>query len=144
MGYIFGSLLQKDLDEFVKDWNDHPIRRNRHTPSPHGCPNDIYDMPSLYGKHFLTQEDINTDNYKHRTGTSDQLQPMDTTLWTTCMLHESTAAPKLCPVVFQNTADVVLHTNFGLTIDDVTHANCRNIYLQLVYHIELSVADGSF
>ena len=50
LAFTFGNLLQRDLDAFVEEWNAHPIRKNRHAPSPHGCPNDIYDMPTLYGK----------------------------------------------------------------------------------------------
>ena len=36
--------------DFVQDWNEHPIRRNNNAVSPHGRPNDIYDMPSLHGE----------------------------------------------------------------------------------------------
>ena len=50
LAFTFGRVLQKDLDAFVSDWNAHPIRRNRHSSSPHGRPDDIYDMPELYGK----------------------------------------------------------------------------------------------
>lgn len=49
LGYVFGNLLQKDLEEFVSDWNTHPIRKNRAMDTPHGRPVDIYDMPELYG-----------------------------------------------------------------------------------------------
>lgn len=49
LAFTLGELLQKDLNLFVADWNSHPIRRNRNTPtSPHGCPDDIYAMPTLY------------------------------------------------------------------------------------------------
>ena len=51
--FTLGNLLQKDLDEFVTQWNEHPIRKNRQTLSPHGCPIDIYDMPAVYGKDWL-------------------------------------------------------------------------------------------
>ena len=50
LAFTFGALLQADLDAFVEEWNAHPIRKNRHAPSPHGRPNDMYDMPTLYGK----------------------------------------------------------------------------------------------
>ena len=52
LGYVFGDLLHKDLEEFVSDWNSHPIRKNRAVTTPHGCPIDIYDMPELYGKSY--------------------------------------------------------------------------------------------
>ena len=50
LAFTFGGVLQKDLDAFLLDWNVHPIRQNRLASSPHGCPDDIYDMPALYGK----------------------------------------------------------------------------------------------
>ncbi|XP_065901982.1 uncharacterized protein [Dysidea avara] len=59
--FVFGELLQKDLNEFVAEWNSHPIRKNRHARSSHGCPDDIYDMPVLHG-------------------VQDQLQDFDTNL----------------------------------------------------------------
>jgi len=49
LGFVFGGVLRKDLDEFAADWNAHPIRHNHSTRSPHGRPIDIYDMPELYG-----------------------------------------------------------------------------------------------
>lgn len=53
LGFVFGDLLRQDLDEFVADWNAHPIRLNKSTRSPHGRPVDIYDMPELhYGKYI--------------------------------------------------------------------------------------------
>ena len=46
---MFGNLLHKDLEAFVRDWNNHPIRKNHTVDTPHGRPIDIYDMPDLYG-----------------------------------------------------------------------------------------------
>jgi hypothetical protein len=40
---VFGNIIQKDLDEFVADWNA--------KSSPHGHPSDIYDMPMLNGEY---------------------------------------------------------------------------------------------
>lgn len=49
LGFVIGKLVQQDLDGFVLDWNNHPIRKNLLMQSPHGRPNDMYDMPALYG-----------------------------------------------------------------------------------------------
>ena len=49
-GFVFGSLLQKDLEAFVADWNNHRIRPNGNSASPSGTPNDMYDMPTIHGK----------------------------------------------------------------------------------------------
>ena len=51
LGFVFGHVIQKDLDEFVADLNAHPIRPNRNLESPHGHLSDIYDMPTLYGEY---------------------------------------------------------------------------------------------
>lgn len=47
---MFGSLLQRDLDAFVVEWNTHPIRPNPNVDSPPGRPDDIYDMPTIHGE----------------------------------------------------------------------------------------------
>lgn len=49
LGLIFGQLLKQDIDEFVEDWNNHYIRKNRLSISPHGRPNDLYEYPELQG-----------------------------------------------------------------------------------------------
>ena len=52
LAYVFGDLLQKDIDEFVDDWNSHSIRKNRFSKGPFGRPTDMYDMPGQYGKYY--------------------------------------------------------------------------------------------
>ncbi len=49
---MVGDILQNDLKTFVLEWNEHAIRKNSLSNTPHGCPNDIYDIPSLFGKFF--------------------------------------------------------------------------------------------
>lgn len=115
--YVFGSVLQQDLQEFVQDWNEHPLRKNNRVSSPHGCPNDIYDIPSLYG-------------------TSDQSQPFDTALWARCMLQESTPAPPLCSPTMESLAEAILCVTLRLGTQDITHSNCYSIYLKLVHSFE--------
>lgn len=50
LAYVFGDLLQGDIDEFVNDWNSHCIRKNRFSKGPFGRPTDMYDMPGQYGE----------------------------------------------------------------------------------------------
>ena len=49
LAFTFGDLLRKDLDDFMDDWNSHPIRKNKHVVSVNGCPDDIYEMPGVHG-----------------------------------------------------------------------------------------------
>ena len=72
------------------------------------------------------------------TGKQDQLKNVDAYLW------ESEPAPRLCPAPFRSTVDQVLQELLGMSIDDVTHKNCRNVYLKVVHQMSLLVADGSF
>ena len=41
--------LQEELDTFKIYWNSHNIRPSRHSDSPDGYPDDVHDMPELYG-----------------------------------------------------------------------------------------------
>ena len=141
LAYAFGNLLEKDLNSFVSEWNDHPIRKNLQSSSPHGCPNDIYDIPSLNG---TISDKLQCHILFYFLGTTDQLQPIDSTLWAHCMLYESIASPPLCPESFKDICEDVLHDTLNLSPDDITHANCRNIYLQLVNSIKILVSNGLF
>ena len=50
VSHLHGAkLLQKELDEFLVYWNSHLIRQSRNTNSPAGYPDDMYDMPELFG-----------------------------------------------------------------------------------------------
>ena len=48
MAFVFVSLLQHDLEEFIDDWNNHLIRRSSHN-TVSGRPNDLYCLPFLHG-----------------------------------------------------------------------------------------------
>ena len=49
LAFTCAKLLQKELDEFLVYWNSHLIRQSRNTNSPAGYPDDMYDMPELFG-----------------------------------------------------------------------------------------------
>ncbi len=50
LAFTIGKMLQEELSEFVHFWNTHRIRKNKLTLTPSGIPNDLYDMPELFGK----------------------------------------------------------------------------------------------
>lgn len=56
LAYILVPLLEKEILEFQTLWNTHPIRRNKKSGTPHGIPDDLYLMPSEFGKvmHYIT------------------------------------------------------------------------------------------
>lgn len=47
--YSFGAVIQKELDQFVHDWNSHRIRHTNMAEVPHGIPDVLYTVPSLKG-----------------------------------------------------------------------------------------------
>ena len=51
------------------------------------------------------------------------------------MLEESAPLPSLCPD-FADNAKFFLYLFYGLTLDDITHENCKDVYLNLVNIIE--------
>ena len=68
-------------------------------------------------------------------GKQDQLKPIDANLWATCM-YETESAPALCPVVFANTVNRVLSETLGMSVDDITHTNCRSVFF--ILHVILN------
>ena len=53
LAFVFADVLQKELDGFLEHWNSHPIRPSRNTESPGGFPDDLYDVPELFGMLLL-------------------------------------------------------------------------------------------
>ena len=49
MRYVFGPLLQKELDQYVTEWNHHAIRHSNMAEVPHGVPSVLYNYPSING-----------------------------------------------------------------------------------------------
>ena len=47
--YSFGTLIQRELDEFATEWNSHRIRHSRMAEQPPGVPNVLYKYPVLHG-----------------------------------------------------------------------------------------------
>lgn len=133
---VFGNLLKKDIEEFVTDWNNHPIRRNCRSSCPHGRPADIYSMPILHGiihskiKNCIQFIAIVLIVFFHA-GTADFAAPVHPQLWAHCMLTETCDDSLTCPEDFTENAVYFLEVVFGLTLDQVTHQNCVEVYLNL-------------
>ena len=45
--------LERDLNEFVDNWNDHLIRHNRLSGCPSGVPNLLYEYPHVHSNYVL-------------------------------------------------------------------------------------------
>lgn len=40
--FVYGHILEKELNEFVVSWNSHWMRKNKHTMCLLGVPDDIF------------------------------------------------------------------------------------------------------
>jgi len=47
--FCFMHIIQKELQDFVTDWNSHRIRKTITSGCPGGIPNELYDLPHLEG-----------------------------------------------------------------------------------------------
>ena len=47
--YVFGPLIQKELDQFAFEWNHHHIRHSNMAELPHGVPEVLYHFPNIHG-----------------------------------------------------------------------------------------------
>ena len=48
--FSFYGILQDELDEIMKAWNQHRIRRTRTSEGNNGVPDVMYFLPNRYGK----------------------------------------------------------------------------------------------
>ena len=65
------------------------------------------------------------------TGTADYVKPVDTCLWTYLMLNESQCPPKFFSSQFKQECDHFLLDRFGVTQQDITHSNFKQMYLEI-------------
>ena len=62
-------------------------------------------------------------------GAQDHKRPFNVALWLKCMREKSREPPKLFPNDFKESATVMLYDRLGLTVEDISHENCRNVYV---------------
>jgi len=58
------------------------------------------------------------------------------------MFHYSKPLPSFFPLEYKINAGIILSRTFGITVDGISHGNCRNIYLQLVHLITTLLQQG--
>ena len=69
-------------------------------------------------------------------GVEDQLMPIDSEVWARSMIEESRKPPPLCSSEFKENIVFFMNTLLGKTLSDITHENCREIYVFLTEFIE--------
>ena len=131
--------LERDLEEFVDNWNTHLIRHNRLSGCPSGIPNHLYDYPSVYGNFYLLSETIALINFYTTVlllctkcvGTQDYSKNFDVNIWLRAMVSESQSSPPFYSNEFKEWADFILREELGMTQEDITQTSCRGVYLYL-------------
>lgn len=58
------------------------------------------------------------------------------------MTEKSRKPPKFFPNDFKESTTVLLCNRLGLTVEDISHENCRNVYLKLVNIIQTLIDNG--
>ena len=59
--FSFCGILQDELDEIMKAWNQHRIRMTRTSEGSNGVPDVMYFLPNRYGKENRRNEIEDTD-----------------------------------------------------------------------------------
>lgn len=111
--YVMHKPLERDLDEFVEQWNSHVMRKNKLSGFPGGVPNELYECPSLQGS-------------------VDCGKVYEPNLWLTAMVRESECAQPFYSESFKAWADNILRRDMNISQDDITFACCRQVYLHII------------
>lgn len=49
MLYVSVPVLRSEIADYVQYWNSHLMRRDKERQTPSRVPNEMYEMPELYG-----------------------------------------------------------------------------------------------
>ncbi len=87
------------MSEFLDDWNNHYIRKNKHTCRnvPCGRPADLYES-------FLVYIQCTIYYFYNVIGAVDCIVEADPRIWATAMMTLSTEPLPLCPPEFSENA----------------------------------------
>ena len=64
----------------------------------------------------------------------DYVKPVDTSLWMHLMLNESHPPQDFFSCQFKIECDEFLLDKFGMTQQDITHSNFKQMYLEIINH----------
>ena len=127
-------MLERELKEFVDNWNSHTIRSNRTIEVPSGIPDDIFEIPEEFGKSLCTCHYINCLlSYISITGTFNYIHPINRAVWSHLMFEDAKNPPSFIPHQFKDDADEFLSNAFNMSVLDIDH-NVKDVFKQLVDH----------
>ncbi len=110
--YCFGPLIQAELKEFTKWWNNHSMRESKFATAPGGTPELLYHMP-----HIFESQDYLCDIVVNLLG---QIE------------IDVCEEPQLCSPIFKNFADAVTRDFAAPT----NAAQASHLYFYIVEVIE--------
>lgn len=70
--------------EFVHYWNTHLIRKNKQCQTPSGIPDEMHNMPSMYGMVYSTYIGANFSKLPSRTQATPTITIEHPHKWTFC------------------------------------------------------------
>lgn len=128
--YVSVPVLEMEVLEHVCHWNSHLIRKNKQCETPCCVPDEMHEMPGLYGRYSSLLIGPFTQ-FLLQAGAIDQMNPFDANLWMLAWHSESELPPPFLPTEFEDWADDILLTDLNIVRHDVTAPHIRNIYIYL-------------
>ena len=132
IGFVYGSLLTYNLDEFTLWWNTHRMRANRKVYCPQGIPDDIYHIPrdEWYNLHFYYNLPAMTMHLVTTCiGTTNHLNyPVNLEVFSESARQYYIKVPPLCPSDFACILNVLLHDKLSMNKEDINFTNCDHVF----------------
>ena len=134
MAVVFYPIIERELNKFQVYWNTHKIRKSSRDTID-GIPNDLYEMPSYYGKCEFNLQQLN--NIILCIGAEDYTQPISSGLWSTAMSTKSKVPEATYSIDFYERSARLIEDNFGIDLHrDINFENCIEVYVYLVDYYE--------
>ena len=128
--------MKTDIEEFVEFWNSHSIRSNKLAACPAGRPDDLYEMPELFGNLMCVCVIVSHTVIEHYIGGRECVKPFSATVVDYALQHFAQPSPPFLEDEFvENCVDLV-NLVFGVHItDDLSTTDRKEIYVFLVDNV---------
>lgn len=101
--------MKTDIEEFVEFWNSHSIRCNKLAACPAGRPDDLYEMPELFGNLMCVCV------IEHYIGGRECVKPFSVTVVDYALQHFAQPSP---PFLEDENCEDFVNLVFGVHITD--------------------------
>ena len=148
MSVAFLPLIQREVQDFMMYWNTHHIRPSHMALCPSGRPDDMFDMPQLYGmiyiytyyRHVSTRAvheqyilwSVVRYCFLHLLGGQNCLHPLNDGVMNYAQTRAISCSPPYNESFFDRCCDLVSQRmNIDLT-STLSPSDCINVYKYLV------------